>query len=63
MIICHDYVCLLQPKDGADDLLFAEKHTLSNIKKSMESQLKLVQQHLQVRIDEHMFKSLKMLIV
>ncbi|KAI0234316.1 coiled-coil domain containing 105 [Lamellibrachia satsuma] len=36
------------PKDGADDLLFAEKQTLLNIKKSMESQLKVVQQHLQV---------------
>ena len=37
-----------KPQDGADDLLHAEKHHLLNIKQSLETQLKAVQQQLQV---------------
>jgi len=37
-----------RPQDGADDLLHAEKHHLLNIKRSLETQLKAVQQQLQL---------------
>ena len=40
--------CFLQDHDGADDLLNAERAHLLNSKKTLEAQLRLVQQQLQV---------------
>ena len=49
-IVCsNDHcLCVLQPRDGADDMLNAERMQLLNMKKMYEAQLKLIKQQLHV---------------